>query len=209
MEKHMKNMDDYASIMSDGINAIARDHREVLFKKDHHTFSHCYRVMDLCFMIAFEMELTKESIEDLAVAAFFHDIGKVAVPDKILKKTGALTDEERLVMQRHPSVSARVVRTAGGSRESVKAIACHHEHYDGKGYLYGLHGKNIPLHSRIISIADAYDAITSHRHYAGASEKEEALQRLIAGRGSQFDPEIVDLFVERIAEPEVNIPEAI
>jgi len=204
-----KNMDEYSRIMSDVIKDRILDLSNILSVKDNYTFLHSQRVLDLCYLIGFEMMLAKDQIEDLALAAFFHDIGKIFIPDKILKNPGVLSEEDMNTMQTHSSIGAWILRASGGSRESVKASACHHERHDGKGYPYGLHGKNIPLISRIISVADAYDAMTSKRCYTAALEKEEAILRLEACGGSQFDPGIVEVFIERIALSQADMLEAV
>jgi len=182
---------------------------ELLKEKDIHTYTHSQRVMDLSVLIGFELKFSKQAIEDLAMAAFFHDIGKIAVPDRLLNKPNALTDEEKEVFRFHPRTSAGVLRTAGCSMECVKAVACHHERYDGQGYPYVLQGENIPLSARIISVADAYDSMTSERCYSAAYKKNEAIHRLISCKGTHFDSQITDVFVSRIEKPEVKMLEAV
>jgi len=198
-------MDEYTSIINDVMKEKILDLREVLREKDDYTYQHCQRVLDYSFMLGLELSLPKNELEDLAIAAFFHDVGKIAIPDKILKKTDVLTNDEMIVMQNHPRTSAGVLRVAGGSRESVKALACHHERYDGKGYPYGLHKENIPLLSRIISVADEYDYMTSNRRYAKGLEKIEAIRRLLLCSGDQFDPMIIEVFVGRLERPQENL----
>lgn len=202
-------MNEYIRIISEVMKGNILGLSETLYEKDKYTFEHCQRVLDYCFLIGYELGLSKEKIETLAVAAFFHDIGKIAISNKILEKPGTLTDEEREIIQTHPQISAGVLRVAGGDREAVKTLACHHERYDGRGYPYGLQGDRIPLLSRIISVADSYDAMTTNRSYSLALGKDEALRRLIAGSGTQFDPEIVDVFLDRIEYPQVYLLEAV
>ena len=207
--KKRNNMNVYVRVMNDVVKGAIQDLAETLDEKDKNTFLHCRRVLDMCILVGFRLRLSIQEIEDLALAAFLHDVGKIGVPDKILKKPGALTGEETEVMRTHPRVSAGVLSAAGGSRESVKAVACHHERYDGKGYPYGLKGENIPLLSKIISVADAYDSMTSKRVYADAVDKKEAILRLVSCSGTQFDPGITDIFIERVKTSRVYLLEAI
>jgi len=199
----------YVRIMNYIVKGAILDLAETLNEKDKNTFLHSRRVLDMCILIGFKLRLSIHEIEDLALAAFLHDVGKIGVPDKILKKPGALTGEETAVMRTHPRFSAGVLRAAGGSRESVKAVACHHERHDGKGYPYGLKGEDIPLMSKIISVADAYDSMTSKRIYADAVGRKEAILRLNSCSGTQFDPGITDIFIERVKTPRVYLLEAI
>jgi len=202
-------MNEYNRIMNDIIKDKLLDLSKVMNEKDNYTFCHCQRVLDYCFLIGYDFNLSREEIEDLAVAAYLHDIGKIAMPDNILKKPDILTEEEMIVIKVHPRISAGVLRAAGGSTESVKAAACHHERYDGNGYPYGFPGENIPFLSRIIAVADAYDAMTSNRHYAAELEQKEALLRLKACSGTQFDSEIVSVFTSRMTESTKLLQEAV
>jgi len=210
MSKTAENkMEVYTKIMHEVINDTMQDLIVTLREKCKDTFLHGRRVADLCILVGFEMKLSVQEIEDLALAAFLHDVGKIAVPDRILKKPGALTDDEMAVMRTHARAGAGVLRVAGGSSESIKALACHHEHYNGKGYPYRLRGENIPFLSRIISVADAFDSMTSKRCYAGDLKRKEAIQRLTACSGTQFDPDITDVFVDRINAPKVYMLDAV
>jgi len=206
METAVKNkMKEYAGIITDVMRGSIFDLSVVLCEKDKHTFEHCQRVLDYSFMIGFEAGLGKKDMGILGMAAYFHDVGKIGIPNKILKKRGTLTDEELTMIRIHPRLSAGLFRAAGGSREAVKTLACHHERYDGQGYPYSLQGENIPLLSRIIAVADAYDAMTTTRSYSTALKKEEAIRRMVDGKGTQFDPSIVDIFLGKIETPQVYL----
>jgi putative two-component system response regulator len=151
--------------------------------------------------------ITDVWIEDLVRSAPLHDVGKVAIPDSILKKPGPLTNAEREVMKTHTTIGAATLEAAhveGGARgflEMGRDIAlCHHERWDGEGYPRGTSGEEIPLAARILSLADVYDALTTKRPYKDAWPHEEALEWISERGGSQFDPNVVDSFMDRAGE---------
>ncbi len=163
--------------------------------KDPYTEGHSERVTELSLEIAKEVGLTDEEIERLKLAALLHDIGKIGIEERILRKRGQLTEEEYRKIKSHPEVGAKILLSIRELKEDViPAIRSHHERWDGKGYPYGLKGKEIPLFARIISIADTFDAITSDRPYRKGKKREEAIQEIIRNSGTQFDPEIIKSF---------------
>ena len=123
-----------------------------------------------------------------------HDIGKVNIPDTILAKSGKLTEEEYEVIKTHPVVGAKAIEDVEGIADNIAVVYHHHERWDGKGYPDGLAGEETPLVARITAIADAFDAMTSTRSYRPALPFEEAYKRILDGKGSQFDPELVEVF---------------
>lgn len=127
-----------------------------------------------------------------------HDIGKVAIDENILNKPGKLIDEEWEKIKRHPEIGYRILSSVNDMAEMSEYVLAHHERWDGKGYPKGLKGEEIPLKSRIIAIADAFDAMTSERAYRSALSKEIAVEELIKNAGIQFDPELVKIFVEKV-----------
>jgi HD-GYP domain-containing protein (c-di-GMP phosphodiesterase class II) len=147
------------------------------------------------------MNIPESRSYQVEVAALLHDIGKVGVPDAILKKNGPLTAEERAVINRHPEYSWSILRLFPGLEEASLYALHHHESVDGTGYPAGLKGQDIPLVSRIISVIDAYDAMVSNRCYRKGLSHEEAVSRLLKGSGTQFDSEVVRAFTP-IAEKE-------
>ena len=147
------------------------------------------------------MNIPEDRSYQIEVAALLHDIGKIGVPDSILKKNGPLTADERALINRHPEYSWSILRLFPGLEEASLYALHHHESIDGTGYPAGLKGSDIPLVSRIISVIDAYDAMVSNRCYREGLPHEEAVRRLLKSSGTQFDPEVVQAFIP-IAEQE-------
>ena len=135
-------------------------------------------------------------IEDIELLARVHDIGKITIPDIILGKPGKLTDDEYEIIKRHSEAGYKITKNITDSDEVSNGVLCHHEHYDGNGYPQGLKGEEIPLFARIISVVDAYDAMTSIRVYQSARTKEDAIAELRRCSGTQFDPVIVEAFIK-------------
>ncbi|MCJ7653219.1 MAG: HD domain-containing protein, partial [Actinobacteria bacterium] len=125
-----------------------------------------------------------------------HDVGKIGVPDRILSKTGRLSDEEFSAIKMHPTMSVKIIEPLPHLAKIVPVIYHHHEHYDGTGYVDGKSGDKIPLGSRIIAAADAYEAMTSDRPYRKALSREQAMAKLQRNSGTQFDPMVVGLFLD-------------
>ena len=167
-------------------------------EKDPLTEGHCTRIERLAIQTGERFGLLGQALIDLSYAAYLHDIGKVRVPDEILGKEDLLTDEEWEEMKQHPDYGAEILRAKdflGGAAEIVKA---HHERFDGSGYPRGLKGEGIPIGARVIAVVDTYDAITSARPYQAAQAKEEAIKELKQGAGTQFDPRVVQAFIDVI-----------
>ncbi|MBX6350945.1 MAG: HD domain-containing protein [Clostridia bacterium] len=166
--------------------------------KDDYTEGHCQRIAEMSLAVGLRMNLSEERQRRLLQAAILHDVGKVAVPDAILKKPGPLTPEEWAVMKGHCAAGRRLLETVEMLRPVAEIVEQHHERFDGTGYPLGLAGDEILLEARIISVVDAYDAMTSTRPYRRALPKDEAVRRLLQGAGSQFDPEVVQVFLEGV-----------
>jgi putative two-component system response regulator len=176
--------------------------------RDTDTGEHLERIAAYCRVLAEQLrvtlpELTDEWIRNLQLGSSLHDIGKVGIPDQVLLKPGKLTDEERLVIQKHPLIGAEalgaIVDRGGGDDLLLMArniAASHHERWDGKGYPTGISKEAIPLEARIVSVADVYDALTSARVYKPALSHEEALRIIGDGKGTQFDPMVVQALME-------------
>jgi HD-GYP domain-containing protein (c-di-GMP phosphodiesterase class II) len=144
--------------------------------------------------------LSPRDYETLVTAAKVHDLGKISVPDAILLKDGPLTPEERQIINNHSSCGYEVLSNLRFYKAGARIVSCHHERYDGKGYPEGLKGEEIPLGARIMAVADSYDAMTSDRPYRKALDMEIAIQELIKHSGTQFDPQIVRVFIETLRE---------
>jgi putative nucleotidyltransferase with HDIG domain len=168
---------------------------DALDKKDAETEGHSKRVTAFTIAIARAMGLSKDQISVIARGAFLHDIGKMAIPDAILRKPGKLTPEEILIMQEHCYHGYEILKKIPFLVEAAEIVYAHQERYDGTGYPRGLKGNQIPLGARMFSIADTLDAITSDRPYRPAQSLDVARREIEVWRGRQFDPEIVDVFL--------------
>ena len=167
--------------------------------RDTYTGSHSTRVAELSAWIAHRLGLDREQIELTRLAGSLHDLGKLAIPEEILRKPGPLTDPERLVLQRHPEIGHRMLENLGVD-PVAEWVLHHHERWDGTGYPERLRGEEIPLGARIIFVADAYDAMTSDRAYRGRLTPREAIEELERCSGTQFDPEIVAAFARELVD---------
>ena len=167
--------------------------------RDVYTGSHSQRVAELAARTARRLGLPEEEVELTRLAASLHDLGKLAIPEEILRKPGPLTEPERMVLERHPQIGFRMLESLGVD-PVADWVLHHHERWDGSGYPDGLPGERIPLGARIIFVADAYDAMTSERVYRRRVPAEQAIAELRRCAGSQFDPEIVDALALELAE---------
>jgi len=169
--------------------------------KDFYTGEHSKKVSKyvciICDILGSDI-YKKENIDKIKIAATFHDLGKIGVPDTILKKSGKLSDSEYEIMKTHPVIGANVIGKIEGFSEISTIIRHHHERWDGTGYPDGLKGNEIPFGSQIISIADTFDAITSDRVYRKGQSKDIALKILIKEKEKQFNPKLVDIFINSI-----------
>ena len=150
--------------------------------------------------IALQMGLPQDEIERVRIASLLHDLGKLAVPLEILDKRSSLSDHEWQAIGEHPRIGQVILEQASSLREAVPTVLHHHEHFNGGGYPHGLRGKEIPLGARIVAVADAYHAMVHDRPYRNARDHAHALAELRANAGTQFDPEIVDVFCELFAD---------
>jgi HD-GYP domain-containing protein (c-di-GMP phosphodiesterase class II) len=168
---------------------------QLLDLKDLSTGVHSTRLAEWALRVARKLNIAEPCLYQVEVAALLHDVGKIGVPDAILKKAAPLTAEERAVINRHPEYSWSILRLFSGLEEASLYALHHHESMDGSGYPAGLKGHDIPLASRIVSVIDAYDAMVSHRCYRKGLPHEEAIRRLLNSSGTQFDSEVVQTFI--------------
>ena len=178
------------------INAM----RTIVDERDIYTRGHSDRVSAIAADIAGQMKKDKHTIERIRLAGLFHDIGKVGISDKILLKPDKLNEEEYANIKKHSGKGAKILSAITLFNDVVPIVRSHHEWIDGRGYPDGLKGDAIPEESKIIAVADSFDAMTSHRHYRSNLSLAQALDELRRGKGTQFAPEVVDAFLEMLDE---------
>jgi diguanylate cyclase (GGDEF)-like protein len=166
--------------------------------KDRYTRRHSEDVAEYAYILGGAMGLDQEMLDTLAVAGLLHDVGKIGVPDSILRKPGKLTADELVAVQSHPTFGALIVGAIPSLRHILPAVRHHHERFDGRGYPDGLAGEEIPLIARIMAVADAVSAMTTDRPYRNGMEWTDVLAAIEKGLGTQFDPEIGRIFVEHM-----------
>ena len=171
---------------------------KALQARDYITEGHVDRMDELANAIGRELGLSSVELDRIALLCKFHDIGKVGIPDAILKKPGKLTEEEYKVMKTHAVIGERIANASGELKEISNLIMKHHERYDGKGYPRGLSGDAIPIECQVLSVVDTFDAMTNDRPYRKALSKEIAIEEIIRYRGTQFSPRVVDAFLKII-----------
>ncbi|MEA2498586.1 MAG: hypothetical protein QOH26_991 [Actinomycetota bacterium] len=176
---------------------ILEDLTGALEAKDPYTLGHSRRVARHTYRTAIAMGLTGHEIDELRRAATLHDVGKIRIPDRVLRKPGRLDSAERGIIQEHPSLGAEMV-TGAAPRAVALAVRHHHERWDGAGYPDKLQGEEIPLFSRIICVADAFDAMTSARPYKPGCDRKTAIENLRVNAGYQFDPDVVEAFIRTL-----------
>ncbi len=184
-------------------NSVVCAFNQMLDLKDINTGVHSTRLAEWALRVARKVEIPEAHLYQVEVAALLHDIGKIGVPDAILKKPAPLTPEERALINRHPEYSWSILRLFPGLEEASLYALHHHESMDGTGYPAGLKGSDIPLVSRIICVIDAFDAMVSNRCYRQGLPHAEAFTRLLRSSGTQFDSAVVQAFIP-IAEQEAS-----
>lgn len=173
--------------------------------KDSYTFIHSMNVSKYAVVLAEDLDMNANEIEIIRDAGMLHDIGKISIPEHILKKTSRLTDEEYTIMKTHVENSTKMIRYLPDMDYVIPAVVGHHERYDGKGYPRGLSGNNIPLMARILTIADCFDAMTARRPYKSPMPVAYAIDELQKNSGTQFDPDLVSRFVSLIYEGKIAV----
>ncbi|MCH5200673.1 MAG: HD-GYP domain-containing protein [Oscillospiraceae bacterium] len=190
---------DVLSDKNDQINRMTFETIEAISStidaKDEYTKGHSNRVAEYSVIIAKEMGIGEDKLSDIRYIALLHDIGKIGVPDAILKKKGRLDDQEYEEMKRHTVAGESILSGVGTIPDLMIGAKYHHERFDGKGYPSGLSGENIPFIARIIAVADAFDAMTTDRVYRKRLPPDVVMAELEKGRGTQFDPKVVQAFI--------------
>lgn len=175
---------------------VLRTMVNVLEHRDAYTAGHSQRVTEITLAVAAGIGLRGEEIKTLRLAGLIHDLGKIGIDDHILRKPGRLDEEEYGIIKTHPEKGVQMIEPLDFLKDTIPIILHHHERYNGSGYPSGLQGEEIPLGARIITVADTFDAMTSSRAYRRARSTREAIDELTRCRGSQFDTEIVDIFLD-------------
>ncbi|MDD3627592.1 MAG: GAF domain-containing protein [bacterium] len=181
-------------------NNVIRIFARIIEAKEPETSGHCYRVSRTCELIARELSFSEKEIEELIIAAYLHDIGKLGIPEFILHKKSSLSEGEYKVMRTHTELGASFLEPFNIPDSIKKTVLYHHERFDGKGYPECLKGEEIPLMSRILTIADAFDAMVISRSYSSAKSLKLALDEIKSNSGNQFDPALVNIFLKKLPE---------
>lgn len=168
----------------------------IIDTKDSYTGDHASRARERARRLALELNVPQSMLKHIEYAALLHDIGKIGIDEKILRKPGKLTEEEYKTMKKHPEIAYQILSPIEFLAPVARIVLYHHEWYNGMGYPDGLKGEEIPLGSRIVSVIDAWDAMTSDRPYRKALSREVAREELIKGAGKQFDPKVVEAFLK-------------
>ncbi|MBI2818603.1 MAG: HD-GYP domain-containing protein [Acidobacteria bacterium] len=168
--------------------------------RDPYTAGHSDRVSANSTAIAEAMGLPEKEVDIIRIGAQMHDIGKIGIPDTVLQKRGPLNEEEFKLIKLHPQIGKRILEKVGSFQDYLPIVELHHEDYDGRGYPYGLTGEQVPRGVRIVHVADVYDAISSDRAYRAAMPPQQVLEILMRGSGTQFDPEVVRVFLKLLRE---------
>jgi len=159
---------------------------------------HAEKVSQYCEAMGRSMGLSEKEIYDIKITGILHDIGKIMIDPKLLSKSEKLTEEEFEMIKRHTEIGYQILKSVDEYIVLAESVLYHHEHWDGTGYPEGLKNEEIPLHARIISVADAYEAMTAKRPYKKMKTKKEAIAELKKCAGTQFDPKIVNIFIEKV-----------
>jgi putative nucleotidyltransferase with HDIG domain len=194
-----------ARLRMETIEAVLRMAESIDYR-DTGTYEHSKRLAEMTKELANALGLTPEHTAEIVLASRVHDLGKIGISNDILLKPGALTPEERHIMQDHPTIGANILSSYSAFQGSVETVKHHHERWDGRGYPNGLKGEEIPIGSRIITVVDSFDSMTADRPYRRGMTVDDAVSRLKDGMGTQFDPRVSAAFIQLLIEQGVYIP---
>lgn len=194
---------DLKELFSGTITAIM----EALDAKDPHTSGRSKRVTFYSLKMGEALGLSNQSLSELEIAGLLHDIGMIGVPVNIITKPDNLTDDEYDLVKNHTIIGMRILEEIKQLNHVIRIVGCHHEHYNGEGYPYGLKSEEIPIESQIIAVADAYDGLTTDRAYRSSLSHDEAVSMIRAAAGSQFNPAVVEVFLNVIDEAREELNE--
>jgi putative nucleotidyltransferase with HDIG domain len=164
-------------------------------KKVSKTGEHCEKVAKWASTTARELKMSDDEVDNVYWSSILHDIGKIGISERILRKKAALSEDDWVLIKMHPTIGSNIVNSIEALPSLAPTISAHQEKYDGTGYPKGISGKDIPLGARILGIADAYQAMVEHRYYREARTHAEAVTELRKVRGTQFDPDVLDVFI--------------
>jgi response regulator RpfG family c-di-GMP phosphodiesterase len=201
VEQRTAELDDALDSLGDAYRTTLKALAAALETRDHETHGHSQRVVSFSLRLGYELGLDKEQLMSLEFGSLLHDIGKIGVPDAILRKPGALDEDEWIKMRQHPLHGQQILRGIEFLEGAARVVAQHHEKWDGSGYPLGLKGEDIDLNARIFAVADAFDALTSDRVYRAAQSYEAASTELDRCISQHFDPKIVEAF-HRVSKEE-------
>lgn len=196
--KQMRTIKEYKADLEKAYVQTIETLRHVVESRDKETKGHSERVAILAKALAEEMQLAQDDIETIHIAGLFHDVGKIGIPDSILLKNGSLTKEEFMTIKGHPAEGERIIVSYAPFKNLLNIVRGHHERYDGTGYPDGKAGNDICLGARIIAVADSFDAMMSNRTYRRGLGFDKTMDELVKGKGTQFDPAIVDAFLKHV-----------
>lgn len=209
LDKRKKNIEEMSLQLMQMLSTTieAKDEYTKGHSHDEYTKGHSHRVAEYSVLIARELGWNEKELSNLKNAAHLHDIGKIAIPDTILNKPSKLSEEEFSIIKEHTIIGANILKNISLIDHVQEIVRNHHERYNGNGYPDGLKGKEIPLHARIVAVADSYDAMSSQRIYRNQLPSEKIIQELENNKGTQFDPEITDIFLKLLREDRIHVKE--
>jgi HD domain len=201
----LRSFESEARLRKETIEAVLRMAESIDYR-DTGTYEHSKRLAEMTKELATALGLTPEHTAEIVLASRVHDLGKIGITNDILLKPGALTPEERHIMQDHPNIGANILSSYSAFQGSVLIVKHHHERWDGRGYPNGLKGEEIPIGSRIITVVDSFDSMTADRPYRRGMTVDDAVSRLKDGMGTQFDPRVSATFIQLLIEQGAYVP---